>query len=629
MLVIDDISLRVAGRLLIERATAQIPDGARVGLVGRNGTGKSTLFRAIAGDIAVEHGSFARPARASLGQLPQEAPSGPERLIDLVLAGDRERTFLIQEAETATDPHRIAEIQSRLADIGAHAAPARAAGILAGLGFSHADQQRACAEFSGGWRMRVALAAVLFAEPDLLLLDEPTNYLDLEGTLWLEDHIARYPRTVIVISHDRDLLDSAVDSILHLERAKLTFYRGNYTSFERQRNERLALDESLARKQEAQRRHLTAFVERFRAKASKARQAQSRLKLLAKMQPIDVLVEHEARAITIPSPEKPLSPPIIALDDMTVGYEPGRPVLRRLTLRIDADDRIALLGANGNGKSTLTKLLTGRLAPFSGTMTRAERLKVAYFAQHQLDELNPQASAYDHVRRLMPDAPEARVRARVGGLGFPATMADTKVAHLSGGEKTRLLLGLATFEGPDLVVLDEPTNHLDIDSRAALIEGINDYSGAVILVSHDRFLLETCVERLWLVANGEVNPFEGDLDDYRRLVLGGSAGLPAERNSAAEGRTTRADLRRAAAEKRSELAPLKRRIDEFDKTIAMLTKKIDQIDAILADAQLYGRDPSRVATLSKERAAAASALAAAEDRWLALSAQYESAMADS
>jgi ATP-binding cassette subfamily F protein 3 len=448
--------------------------------------------------------------------------------------------------------------------------------------------------------------------------------------LWLEDHIARYPRTVIVISHDRDLLDSAVDSILHLERNKLTFYRGNYTSFERQRNERLALDQSLARKQDAQRKHLTAFVERFRAKATKARQAQSRLKLLAKLQPIDVRIEDEVRAISIPSPEKPLSPPIIALDDMAVGYEPGRPILRRLTLRIDADDRIALLGANGNGKSTLTKLLTGRLAPFSGRMTRADKLKVAYFAQHQLDELNPQASAYDHVRKLMPDAPEAKVRARAGAIGFSGGMADTKVASLSGGEKARLLLGLATFEGPHLVVLDEPTNHLDIDSRAALIEAINDYSGAVILVSHDRFLLEACADRLWLVANGEVKPFDGDLDDYRRFVLGGSGtpGAEAEHDGgAAEAKASRADLRRAAAEKRSELAPLKRRIDDLDKTIAKLTKRIAEIDAALADPKLYDRDPARVATLGKERSDAAGTLADAEDRWLTLSTEYEDGMA--
>src|SRR5215475_5521486 len=549
MLVIDDVTLRVAGKLLLEGACARIPDGARVGLVGRNGVGKTTLFRALAGDMPIEHGEFALPSRARIGRLAQEAPDGPESLIEVVLRADPERNALLAEAETATDPHRIAEIQMRLADIGAHAAPARAAEILAGLGFSHADQQRPCAEFSGGWRMRVALAAVLFAVPDLLLLDEPTNYLDLEGTLWLEDHIARYPRTVIVISHDRDLLDNAVDSILHLERTRLTFYRGNYSSFERQRNERIALDQSLARKQEAQRKHLSAFVERFRAKATKARQAQSRLKMLAKLQPIDVRIEDEVRAIAIPSPEKPLSPPIIAIDDMAVGYEPGRPVLRRLTLRVDPDDRIALIGANGNGKSTLTKLLTGRLVPFSGRMTRADRLKTAYFAQHQLDELNPQASAYDHLRRLMPDTPEAKVRARAGAIGFSAAMADTKVASLSGGEKARLLIGLATFEGPHLVVLDEPTNHLDIDSRAALIEAINDYSGAVIMVSHDRYLLEACVDRLWLVANGEVNPFDGDLDDYRRLVLGGDPRAATERNGFTEARVSRADLRRAAAEK--------------------------------------------------------------------------------
>jgi ATP-binding cassette subfamily F protein 3 len=638
MLVIDDVSLRVAGRLLIERSSVQIPDGARVGLVGRNGTGKSSLFRAIAGDIAVEHGSFARPSRASIGRLPQEAPDGPDSLLDMVLAGDRERTALLAEAETATDPHRIAEIQSRLADIGAHAAPARAGAILAGLGFSHADPERPCHEFSGGWRMRVALAAVLFAEPDLLMLDEPTNYLDLEGTLWLQDHIARYPRTVILISHDRDLLDQAADSILHLDRGRLTFYRGNYSSFERQRNERLALDLALAKKQEAERARLAAFVERFRAKATKARQAQSRLKLLAKLQPIDARVPDEVREIAIPSPDKSLSPPIIALDNVAVGYEPGRPVLKRLTLRIDADDRIALIGANGNGKSTLVKLVTGRLAPFSGTVIRADKLRSAYFAQHQLDELNPAASAYDHVRRLMGDAGEAKVRARAGAIGFPGAMADTPAANLSGGEKSRLLLGLATFEGPHLVVLDEPTNHLDIDSRAALIEAINAYRGAVILVSHDRFLLEACAERLWLVADGGVKSFDGDLDDYRRQILSGGAPAPgtsgnnvdrgaSAASEAGEARTSRAELRRAAAEKRSELAPLKRRIDELDRTIARLTRRIADIDATLTDPTLYARDPARVAALGKERADATAALAAAEEQWLTLSGDYESAMA--
>ena len=447
MLVLDDISVRIAGRLLLDGASARIPEGARVGLIGRNGIGKTTLFRAIAGEIGIEHGSINMPVRARIGRLAQEAPGGPERLIDVVLAADTERTQLLAEAETARDPHRIAEIQTRLADIGAHAAPARAASILAGLGFDEVAQQRPCTDFSGGWRMRVALAAVLFSEPDLLLLDEPTNYLDLEGTLWLTDHLARYPRTVIVISHDRDLLDDAVEWILHIDAGKLALYRGGYTSFARQRAERQALNAAIAKKQEAERKHLQAFVDRFKAKASKARQAQSRVKKLARLMPVAPIAEDEVRPIAIPPPAKPLSPPIIALDRVSVGYEPGKPVLRRLTLRIDTDDRIALLGPNGNGKSTIAKLLAGRLAPFDGTITRRERLQVAYFAQHQLDELVPTQSVYDHVRRLMPDVPEAKVRARAGSIGFPGERADTPVETLSGGEKARLLLGLATFGG--------------------------------------------------------------------------------------------------------------------------------------------------------------------------------------
>src|SRR6516225_3582755 len=389
MLTITDLSIRLAGRLLIDHSTVQIVPGARVGLVGRNGTGKSTLFRAIRGELATESGTIAIPPRWRIGSLAQEAPDGPDSLIEVVLRADLERDALLREAESATDAHRIAEIQTRLVDIDAHSAPARAAAILSGLGFSTADQARPVREFSGGWRMRVGLAATLFAAPDLLLLDEPTNYLDLEGTLWLEDHLAHYPRTVIVISHDRDLLETSVDQILHLDRGKLTLYRGGYTAFERQRRERQTLDLKLAKKQEAERRRLTAFIDRFRAKATKARQAQSRLKLLAKMEPIAAVVADEVRPIDIPAPSKPLSPPIIALDDVGVGYEPGKPVLRRLTLRVDDDDRIALLGANGNGKSTLVKLIAGRLEPLTGRITRADKLEIGYFAQHQLDELDP------------------------------------------------------------------------------------------------------------------------------------------------------------------------------------------------------------------------------------------------
>ena len=625
MLIIDDLSVRIAGRLLIERATVRIPDGARIGFVGRNGSGKSTLFNVITGDIAAEHGEVERPQRWSVGRLAQEAPDGPERLIDVVLNADRQRTRLLERAATERDPHEIAEIQTRLADTGAYAAPARAASILSGLGFSAAQQQRPCSEFSGGWRMRVALAATLFAEPDLLLLDEPTNYLDLEGTLWLQDHLARYPRTMIVISHDRDLLDTSVEQILSLENRKLTLYRGGYGDFERLRNERLLLDQKLAKKQEAQRKHIQAFIDRFKAKASKARQAQSRVKMLEKMSPVSTLVTSEVLPIRIPEPDKLLSPPIVALDDVAVGYVAGEPVLNGLTLRIDNDDRIALLGANGNGKSTLVKLIAARLQPFTGTITRAPRLKIAYFAQHQLDELNSDASVYDHVRKLMPDAAEAKVRAMAGAIGFSAQAANNAVATLSGGEKARLMLGLATFGGPHLLILDEPTNHLDIDSRAALIEAINDYPGAVILVSHDRHLLDACADRLWLVAGGKVTPFDGDLEDYRRRVLSDRDDAAFDRDQR-RGRPAReTSQRRAAAERRAEAKPLRERLTRAEAEIARLTREIERLDAALADGALFARDPAQAATLAKTRADNAVALAQAEEEWLAAGSELHAA----
>ena len=624
MLVIDELTVRIAGRPLLESASARIPTGARVGLVGRNGTGKTTLFGVIAGDISAEHGTIEMSPRWRIGRLAQEAPNGPESLIEVVLQADSERTRLMEEAETAHDPHRIAEIQTRLSDIGAHSAPARAASILSGLGFSTADQKRPCTEFSGGWRMRVALAATLFAEPHLLLLDEPTNYLDLEGTLWLQDHLARYPHTLIVISHDRDLLDTAVGHILSLEGRKLTLFRGGYSAFERQRRERLVLDQKMIKKQEAERKHIQAFVDRFRAKASKARQAQSRLKMLARLEPITSLVTEEVRPIHIPAPDKLLSPPIIATDDVAVGYEPDHPILSELSLRIDNDDRIALLGANGNGKSTLVKLLAGRLAPQHGSITRAATLKVGYFAQHQLDELDPEESPYDHVRRLMPDAPEAKVRGRVGSIGFSGLAGNTLVNNLSGGEKARLLLGLATFAAPQLVILDEPTNHLDIDSRAALIEAINEYPGAVILVSHDRYLLEACADRLWLVQGGKVTPFDGDLDDYRRNVLSDRG----DRNASASKATLqpdRAEARRVAADKRAETAPLRKRVSQAEVQMAQLGRQLQKLDATLADGDLFARDPARAADLSKTRANVVAALAKAEEEWLAASAALETA----
>jgi ATP-binding cassette subfamily F protein 3 len=623
MLSITDISVRIAGRLLIDHGSAQIVPGARIGLIGRNGAGKSTLFQAIRGELPTETGTITIPPRWRVGSLAQEAPNGPDSLIEVVLKADRERDALLQEAETAHDPHRIAEIQTRLVDIDAHSAPAGAAAILSGLGFSTAEQARPCSEFSGGWRMRVALAATLFAAPDLLLLDEPTNYLDLEGTLWLEDHLANYPRTVIVISHDRDLLDTSVDQILHLDRGKLTLYRGSYSSFEEQRATREMLDAKHAKRQEAERKRLQAFVDRFKAKASKARQAQSRVKMLEKMKPIVALVTQDVREIAFPAPEKMLSPPIIAVDDVSVGYDPKEPVLNRVTLRIDNDDRIALLGANGNGKSTLVKLLANRLAPFSGTITRAEKISIAYFAQHQLDELNEDGSPYDHVRKLMPDAPETKVRGRTGAIGFSGKAGDTLVKSLSGGEKARLLLGLATFFGPNMIILDEPTNHLDIDSRAALAEAINEFPGAVIMVSHDRYLIEACADRLWVVADHTVTSYDGDLDDYRRMVLS-ARGM--RTNSRDRGSNERGNGRDKPARNGSEKrVPLQQKISEAEAEIARINGIIAKIDTALALPDLYTRDPKQAAQLSKARAGAASALQRAEEEWLAASSQYDEA----
>jgi ATP-binding cassette, subfamily F, member 3 len=624
MLSITDISIRIAGRLLIDHGSAQIVPGARVGLIGRNGAGKSTLFQAIRGELPTETGTITIPPRWRVGSLAQEAPNGPESLIEVVLKADLERDALLQEADTAHDPHRIAEIQTRLVDIDAHSAPARAAAILSGLGFSTADQARPCSEFSGGWRMRVALAATLFAAPDLLLLDEPTNYLDLEGTLWLEDHLANYPRTVIVISHDRDLLDTSVDQILHLDRGKLTLYRGTYSSYEEQRTTREMLDAKHARRQDAERKRLQAFVDRFKAKASKARQAQSRVKMLEKMKPIAALVRQDVREISFPAPEKMLSPPIIAVDNVSVGYDPKNPVLNRVTLRIDTDDRIALLGSNGNGKSTLVKLLANRLAPFSGTITRAEKISIAYFAQHQLDELNEDASPYDHVRKLMPDAPETKVRAHTGAIGFSGKAGDTLVKSLSGGEKARLLLGLATFFGPNMIILDEPTNHLDIDSRAALAEAINEFPGAVIMVSHDRYLIEACADQLWVVADHTVTTYDGDLDDYRRMVLSarGMRTNSRDRGGSSERGDGRDKPQRVKAEKR---VPLKQKISDAEAEIARINGIISKIDTALALPDLFKRDPKRAAQLSKARAGAASALQRAEEEWLAASSQYDEA----
>ncbi len=620
MLHINDIVFRIGDRLLFDGATVSLPAKARAGLVGRNGAGKTTLFRLIAGELGTERGAISLPRRARVGQVAQEAPDDARPLIEVVMAADTERVALLAEAETATDGHRIAEIQTRLIDIDAHSAEARAATILAGLGFDTVTQGQPCAELSGGWRMRVALAATLFAQPDLLLLDEPTNYLDLEGTLWLDAYLARYPYGFIVISHDRDLLNSAVDTIVHLDGCKLTPYRGGYDSFDRQRRERQALQLRLKKKQDDQRRHMEAFVERFRYKASKAKQAQSRLKALQKLQPIAALADDSLAAFTFPAPQKPAKPPLVDMSDAAAAYGDGPPVLRDLNLRIDDDDRIGLLGANGNGKSTLAKLIAGRLTATAGRVKRHHRLEVAYFAQHQLDELDPAASPYQQVRARLPEATEAQVRARAGGLGFGAGKMDTPAEKLSGGEKARLLLGLATFDGPHVMILDEPTNHLDVDNREALVRALADYPGAVILISHDRHLLEATADRLWLVADGTVVPYEGDLDDYRRDILASRGAASGRRDRSSPARSPGAERRRAAAKAREKTASLRKKISETEHLIESLHKEIQTLDAALADASTNAA-ADRIVQLSRKRAEAADRLSAAEDAWLSLSQQ--------
>jgi ATP-binding cassette, subfamily F, member 3 len=625
MLILNDLSLRIAGRLLLDHASLTLPAGSKAGLVGRNGTGKTTLFRAISGELSPETGTISFPKNTRIGQVAQEAPGTDEPLIDIVLKADTERAALLAEEKTASDPHRIAEIHTRLSDIDAHSAEARAATILAGLGFDPEAQKRPASSFSGGWRMRVALASVLFAEPDLLLLDEPTNYLDLEGTLWLENYLARYPHTVLLISHDRDLLNRAVSSIVHLDKRKLTFWRGGYDQFEHQRSEQQALQEKARQKQEAERKHMEAFVERFRYKASKARQAQSRIKALERMKPIAAVVDETVRPFNFPEPVKTVASPIIATEGVSVGYEPGKPVLRQLTLRIDADDRIALLGANGNGKSTFAKLLAARLKPETGAMTVAPGLKVAIFAQHQIDDLQPEENAIEHVRPLMAGAPEAKVRSRVAQMGLTTEKMNTKAKDLSGGEKARLLMGLAAFEGPNLLILDEPTNHLDIDSREALVHALNDYSGAVILISHDPHLIDATADRLWLVRDGSVQPYEGDLADYRREITGDARDRRQRREAE---KASKADRRREAAQRRAALEPIAKEIRATEALMDRIRKRIDGIEGELANPVLYEKDPSAATRLAKERSELSNTLTVHEEKWLALSAEYEEGIAE-
>ena len=605
MIKLHDISYSVEGRPLLENASATIPAGHKVGLVGRNGTGKTTLFRLIRGELSLETGSIELPRQARIGGVAQEVPGNDTSLLDTVLAADTERAELLAEAERADDPNRIAEIQTRLADIDAWSAEGRASSILKGLGFSPEKQQMPCSAFSGGWRMRVALAAVLFAEPDLLLLDEPTNYLDLEGAIWLESYLAKYPHTVIIVSHDRGLLNRAVGSILHLEDRKLTFYQGAYDTFAKTRAARLASAEAEAKRQDARRAHLQSYVDRFRYKADKAKQAQSRLKMIAKLEPITRPQEAALRRFSFPEPEE-LSPPIVRVENGTVGYE-DTAILSRLDLRIDQDDRVALLGQNGEGKSTLSKLISGRLNPMAGRVVTSNKLRIGYFAQHQVDELFVDETPLDHIRRLRPEKTPAQLRAILGGFGIGAEQADTEVGRLSGGQKARLSLLLATIDAPHLLILDEPTNHLDIESREALVEALTAYSGAVVLVSHDMHLLSLVADRLWLVKGGRVTPYEDDLDTYRSQLLSGDKP------------TTKvpSDKPKVKKASRDEILALRADVRKCENRLEKLMEMHEKLSAKLSDPELYSdKNIADLEVWNKKFAEVEEAMSRAETLWV-------------
>jgi len=614
MLTISGLTVRLGGRTIIDRASATIPTGARAGLIGRNGAGKSTLVKAIIGEIEPDEGEIEMPRRARLGYIAQSAPSGTTSAFDTVLEADTERATLLEESETCTEPHRLGDIHDRLLAIDAYTAPARAARILLGLGFDEEMQARPLDSFSGGWKMRVVLAALLFSQPDVLLLDEPSNHLDLEATLWLENFLRTYPGTLIVISHERDLLNNVVDTIVHLSGGKLTLYAGGYDSFERQRAERMAQAAAAKAAQDAQRAKLEDYVRRNSARASTAKQAQSRAKMLARMQPVMAMIEDPSLSFNFPDPAE-LRPPLITLDQTAVGYEEGKPILRRLNLRIDPDDRIALLGRNGNGKTTLAKLLAGELPAMEGGMTTAGKLNIGYFTQYQVEELAGPDTPLEHMTRAMPGKTPAAVRAQLGRFGFSGPRATGAVDKLSGGERARLALALVTRDAPHLLILDEPTNHLDVDAREALVQALNDYQGAVILVSHDRHMVELTADRLVLVDGGQAVPFDGSMEDYIDFVLGRNQ--PKAEAPAKAAKPDAAVTNLAWKETRE----LQKQIAKMEKDIARMQAEIDAVEQALA-APEKAKPPlagMSFGALGKRREDLLAKLETVEAQWMAAS----------
>ncbi|GGD98857.1 glycosyl transferase family 1 [Polymorphobacter glacialis] len=615
MLTMNAVTVRLGGRTILDSATATLPPRGRIGLIGRNGAGKSTLMKVIAGTLDPDSGSVEMPKSARLGYVAQEAPAGQGTPFQTVLAADVERAALMVEEEGHPEPHRLAEIHERLIAIDAYTAAARASRILVGLGFDEAAQHRPLDSYSGGWRMRVALAALLFSQPDLLLLDEPSNHLDLEATMWLENFLKTYRATIVVISHERDLLNNVVDYILHLEGGKITLYPGGYDDFERQRAERLAQLASAREAQAAQRAKLQDYVARNSARASTAKQAQSRQKALARMQPIAEAVSDPTLIFNFPSPQA-LKPPLVQLDQASVGYD-GKPILQHIDLRLDPDDRLALLGRNGNGKTTLARLLSGQLAPMEGTKHAPGKLRVGYFTQYQVEELDSDDTPLEHMSRLMRGANPSQVRAQLGRFGFSGAMAEQKVGKMSGGEKARLALALITRDAPHLLILDEPTNHLDVDTREALVQALNDYDGAVVVVSHDRHMIEASADRLVLVDAGRALEFAGSLDDYTDSILG--KGPPSPEGS--RSKANKKDDRKAAAAAREASAGLRKAVKDAEAETARLTARIAEIDRALTDPRsANASDAHRPASdLMRLRGEADRALESSEARWLAAS----------